>query len=123
MFLLIFTFQHKKDVFENELFTFMSHNSMLLLGNRQDFICIFVLSRNMQYHCSFSQKKIRKKNDIDYVVVRQKICYHIFLYFTLFHYIIIIIIFVRCNFSCSGLWFYLPSEIHVRVLLFVCWDG
>jgi hypothetical protein len=24
-------------------------------------------------------------------------------------------IFVRCNFSCSGLWFYLPSEIHV------CW--
>jgi hypothetical protein len=25
----------------------------------------------------------------------------------------VVSIFVRCNFSCSGLWFYLPSEIHV----------
>ena len=28
-----------------------------------------------------------------------------------------ICIFVRCNFSCSGLWSYLPSEIHVCLLL------
>jgi hypothetical protein len=27
------------------------------------------------------------------------------------------IICVHCNFSCSGLWFYLPSEIHVCLLL------
>jgi hypothetical protein len=26
------------------------------------------------------------------------------------------VFFVRCNFSCSGLWFYLPSEIHVCCL-------
>jgi hypothetical protein len=27
-------------------------------------------------------------------------------------------VFVRCNFSYSGLWFYLPSEIHVCCLAF-----
>jgi hypothetical protein len=34
-----------------------------------------------------------------------------------------VVIFVRCKLSCSGVWFYLPSEIHVCCLAFVvCWD-
>jgi hypothetical protein len=32
-------------------------------------------------------------------------------------------IFARCNFSCSGLWFYLPSEIHVCCCLLCVVDG
>jgi hypothetical protein len=31
--------------------------------------------------------------------------------------------FVRCNFSCSGLWFYLPSEIHVCLCIVCCCVG
>jgi hypothetical protein len=30
--------------------------------------------------------------------------------------------FVRCNFRCSGLWFYLPSEIHVGLCVVVGTD-
>ena len=33
------------------------------------------------------------------------------------------LVFVRCNFSCSRLWFYLPSEIHVCLLLYVVSSG